>query len=174
MTVESSGPGPSDPHAYSIDDIGDIVMILDADGTLRYTNRAASVVLGYEPEAFRTDLARLIHPDDVLAVRREIARLVAEPGSKRSFELRVRHSDGRWRYLQAFGSNVVDVSQINGIVLHSHDVTDLHDADDRLDFERLHDRLTGRPARALVTQFLERSLRRAARRGTHVAVFALN
>src|SRR5687768_1648248 len=106
MTDASSAPGPSDPHAYAIDDIGDIVMILDADGSLRYTNRAASLLLGHDFEAAGADVVRFIHPDDVQAVQREIARLVAERGTKRSFGLRVRHADGTWRYFQTFGSNV--------------------------------------------------------------------
>ncbi len=160
--------------SYSLDDIGDIVLVLDVDGLIRYANSASERILGQHLAVTGLGIEDVVHPEDADAVGMQIRRLIQEPGGKRTFEFRLAHADGSWRYFQAFGSNNADNPRILGSVVHCHDVTDLHDAEDRLVFERIHDRLTGLPARVLLTEFLDRALRRAHRVKKSVAIFAVN
>jgi diguanylate cyclase (GGDEF)-like protein len=63
---------------------------------------------------------------------------------------------------------------MRGVVLHSQDITERREAEDRIEHERLHDRLTGFPTRRLFIEHLQTALRRATRLGSTLAVFGVD
>lgn len=104
----------------------DIITILDADGTWRYSSPGGSRMLGwpggYDPEG---GVFSLIHPDDVEAAARTFAEVCA--GSRSATEsvvLRVRHADGHYIALETTGQNLIDDPAVNGVLLVSRDVTE--------------------------------------------------
>jgi diguanylate cyclase (GGDEF)-like protein/PAS domain S-box-containing protein len=159
--------------AYSVDDVPYLVTILDAGGARRYTNSAGQRLLGRDLAIPDDQMLDLLHPDDLDRVQAQVSGLLAEPGGRRTFEFRIAHANGSWRHLRTVGANLIDDPDIGAIVLHSHDVTAQHVAEDRLEHERLHDRLTGFPTRPLFVEHLQRALLRAARHRSTLAVFGV-
>ncbi len=103
----------------------DIITVVDADGTLRYSNPAAGRLSGYEGRVMSgTNAFDLIHPDD----RERAARLYAEaletPGFAQPEEVRVLHGDGTYRHMVAHVNNLLDHPAVAGVVVTLHDVTD--------------------------------------------------
>jgi len=156
-----------------VDEIPDTVTILGPKGQHVYTNASGRRLLGADLSLFGGEV-QLIHPDDVEGLTYEIRRLVAEPGSHRTFEFRVKDAQGSWRHLQTYGTNAADRASGRCVILHSHDVTDDRASMGRLVFERLHDRLTGFPTRGVFVEHLQRALLRAERGDTTLAVFGVD
>lgn len=103
----------------------DIIVMVDADGTLRYGSPAALLVLGYEPEALLgTSALALVHPDDLDVAALALADCASRPGVAPPATFRARHADGGWRWVESVGNNLLDDPSVGGLVLTARDVTD--------------------------------------------------
>ena len=108
-----------------VQNASDIVMILDADGTIRYESPAAERVLGFRPEErIGFDSFDAMHPDDVGPVKSRIAELLEKPGERLSINYRILNKWGSWIHFEALSTNLVDDPVIRGIVVNSRDVTE--------------------------------------------------
>jgi two-component system cell cycle sensor histidine kinase/response regulator CckA len=113
-----------------IENASDIIMILNADGTIRYGSPSVERLLGYEPQDFlgRTP-SEFVHPDDLPVVRNAFIRSVRELGITLQIEFRLRHQDGSWRVVEAIGNNLLDAPAVTGIVVNARDVTERKQAE---------------------------------------------
>ena len=103
----------------------DLVLILEADGTIRYESQAVERILGYKPEERVGKKAfELIHPDDTEHVTRAFAEYLKTPGIKPPVEYRTLARDGTWHYFEAVGNNLLHDPTIKGIVVNSRDITE--------------------------------------------------
>jgi PAS domain S-box-containing protein len=103
----------------------DIITILEADGTIRYESPAVERVLGYRPEEMiGTDAFDYVHPDDLERVLHTFLEGIATNRPTAMEELRFRHADGSWRYLEAVGVNLLDDPTVGGILVNSRDITE--------------------------------------------------
>ncbi len=104
----------------------DLVMVTEADGTIRYISPSAKRVLGYLPEeVVGTNTADYVHPDDVEKAFGEFAEALAKPGVYSvAVETRVRHKDGSWRCLEGIANNMLNDPITRGVVFNHRDVTD--------------------------------------------------
>jgi len=111
----------------------DVVSVLSADGTVRYTSPSSEKVLGYRPEE-RLGRRALddVHPQDAGRVVRALAEIVVQGGTSRPVEYRYRHKDGSWRHLETVGTNLLDDPAVEGIVVNTRDVTGRKEAEGRL------------------------------------------
>jgi two-component system cell cycle sensor histidine kinase/response regulator CckA len=108
----------------------DGIALIDAGGNVHYSSPAISRILGYPVEEFiGVNVFTLMHPDDVMEGRRRFlsilnnqAALVAMP------DLRYRHSDGTWRYLEVLRTNRLDDPAVRAIVVNFRDVTERNNA----------------------------------------------
>jgi two-component system cell cycle sensor histidine kinase/response regulator CckA len=109
--------------AALIENASDMITVVDAQGMIDFVSPSVERILGYRPdELIGTNALHLVHPEDVSAAADGIARAV-ESSAPVSVELRFRHRDGTYRYLQAIGKNVPRVK--NGfIVINSRDITE--------------------------------------------------
>jgi len=108
-----------------IENVNDIIIILNTDGTRRYASPAMSRILGYtEEELLAGTTQDLVHPDDWPAVRELIGQVRGSPGTSVSGQARSRHKDGSWRIFDGVLSNLTDVPGIEGIVINLRDVTE--------------------------------------------------
>jgi len=100
------------------------VSVLDLDGTLR--QHFGPRVLGYdEGEKVGTRVWELLHPDDLQRAADAFGELLTRPGlGPRPIEVRVRHTDGSWRWIEVLASNLIEDPDVHGVVLNSHDVTE--------------------------------------------------
>jgi PAS domain S-box-containing protein len=107
-----------------IENVNDMIVILNADGTRRYASPAMSRILGYSEEELLASTAQnLVHPDDWPAVRELMSQAQRSPGTFVSGQARYRHKDGSWLIFDGALSNLTDVPGIEGIVVNMRDVT---------------------------------------------------
>ncbi len=103
----------------------DIITVLEPDGTIRYSNRAAGVLLGLPGEEVNGRSAfDLVHPDDADRVATALIERLTTPGVAPPIELRLRFADGEWHDVEAVAANLVDDPAVKGLVITLHDVTE--------------------------------------------------
>ncbi|HZP92262.1 MAG TPA: EAL domain-containing protein [Burkholderiales bacterium] len=148
----------------------DIITIHDVSGITLYESPAASRILGYAPGALvgKTPFDT-IHPKDLSRARESFEALVRGENPA-PMELRFRHADGSWIWLEALGNNLLEHPGIRGIVLTSRDVTERKRAEERAQYLANYDVLTGLPNRFLVQDRLSQAVAQAYRNRTRVAV----
>ncbi len=116
-----------------IDHTNDIIMVMDADGTIRFENQAVELILGYTPgERIGRSILELVHPDDVSTVIERLGQL-REPDQTASLIARFRHKNGSWRYVEASGRNMTHVPAIGGVLGVGRDITERMRLQERLE-----------------------------------------
>jgi PAS domain S-box-containing protein len=108
-----------------IENAYDMVLVLDAGGTITYASPSAQRVLGSAPEELtgRSGFS-LLHPDDVDTAVARTTETAATPGAVVSAELRLRHRDGGYRILETFCRTLASDSAASGIVVNARDATE--------------------------------------------------
>ena len=106
-----------------------MMTIVDADGSVRWSSPGTRQVLGREPEELLgpPQLDKM-HPDDAPML---LAGVASMRGSRRhgetsasTMEYRIRHADGRWRWINFTIEDFTGVEPINGVVCYGQDVTE--------------------------------------------------
>ncbi|MGW5432716.1 EAL domain-containing protein [Streptomyces sp. NPDC004059] len=144
----------------------DVIMIAAPNGVLRYVSPAAAGVYGRPAEELvGTELAGLIHPEDLGCVVHEVRRFLAaspleEPTTR--IECRFRSGDGGWLNVESTVNR-----HHGGLIFNSRDVTERVRLQAQLQHNAEHDPLTDLPNRALFTRRVQQALsgRRATDRG---------
>ncbi|WP_418959297.1 putative bifunctional diguanylate cyclase/phosphodiesterase [Streptomyces tritici] len=153
----------------------DVIMIAAPSGILRYVSPAASGVYGRDAdELIGTELAALIHPDDLGAVVHEVRRfLAASPADEPTTRIECRFRSGRGDWLNV--ESTVNRHQ-GGLIFNSRDVTERVRLQAQLRHNAEHDPLTDLPNRALFTERVRKALtgRRAGDSGTAVLFIDLD
>ncbi len=108
-----------------VENSADATALLASDGRMQYVSPSATRVLGYSADE---QLARapfdLVHPDDAERMRSQLQKCVASPGVLISTELRARHKDGRWRWIELDAMNRLHDPDVCAIVANYRDVTE--------------------------------------------------
>ncbi|MDK1344069.1 EAL domain-containing protein [Streptomyces sp. 378] len=144
----------------------DVIMIAAPSGVLRYVSPAAAGVYGRSAEELvGTELAGLIHPEDLGCLVHEVRRFLAahpveEPTTR--IECRFRSGDGGWLNVESTVNR-----HHGGLIFNSRDVTERVRLQAQLQHNAEHDPLTDLPNRALFTKRVQHALsgRRASDRG---------
>jgi len=150
----------------------DVVMVIGKDGQqLSYVSPSIERVMGWSTElATGLTWRQVIHPDHLQRWIDVVTSVAEDPQGRRQIELKGLHKDGTWRWLDASILNRFEDPLIEGIILHFHDVTPRHLAEQELARRSLHDSLTGLPNRVLFVDRLESALNRSQRSGGLVAL----
>jgi diguanylate cyclase (GGDEF)-like protein/PAS domain S-box-containing protein len=137
----------------------DLVLLLGRDGEVLFISPVVERMLG-GTAATRTNrpIDELIHPDDVDWTHALVERLAATAGSMSSGEVRMQHADGRWRWIEVVGTNLLEDADVRGIVLNCRDVTDRRSLEDQLRHQAFHDPLTNLANRPLLVDRIQHEL----------------
>jgi PAS domain S-box-containing protein len=102
----------------------DVVAVIGVEGEILYHSPSVERVLGYRPEeTVGKSGFELLHPDDMEEARRSLTETL-EAGEPGTVELRVRHADGSWRYMEATVTDMTHDPAVGGMVANYRDVTD--------------------------------------------------
>jgi diguanylate cyclase (GGDEF)-like protein/PAS domain S-box-containing protein len=158
----------------------DVIMIAAPNGILRYVSPAAAGVYGRNAEDLvGSELASLIHPEDLGCVMHEVRRFLAashleEPTTR--IECRFKSGDDGWLNVESTVNR-----HHGGLIFNSRDVTERVRLQAQLQHNAEHDPLTDLPNRALFTRRVQQALsgrrstdRGAALRGTAVLFIDLD
>ncbi|WP_425329395.1 putative bifunctional diguanylate cyclase/phosphodiesterase [Streptomyces inhibens] len=158
----------------------DVIMIAAPSGVLRYVSPAAAGVYGRDAEELvGSELASLIHPEDLGRVVHEVRRfLAAAPEDEPTTRIECRFRAGE-RRLGGDGWLNVE-STVNrhhgGLIFNSRDVTERVRLQAQLQHNASHDALTDLPNRALFTERVTKAVtgRRASDHDTAVLYIDLD
>jgi PAS domain S-box-containing protein len=107
-----------------IENAAEVVSIVDFDGVRRYASPAVKRILGFEPRTLiGKNFFDSMHPDDAPLSRVLFRELAAQEGNVRSEEIRFQHADGSWRAMHMIAKNLEGVRGVEGIVVHTRDIT---------------------------------------------------
>ena len=133
----------------------DLTLVVGADGIVRFATPASRGVLGIADDAVTgTALDDLVLGDDRPALAGLRSRLAASPGTDARAELRFRHADGSYRWLQVVGVDLTGSPGVGGVVLNARDVTEARALHEELRHRATHDALTGLADRSVLEQRL--------------------
>ncbi|GHG55914.1 putative bifunctional diguanylate cyclase/phosphodiesterase [Streptomyces griseocarneus] len=153
----------------------DVIMIAAPTGILRYVSPAAAGVYGRDAEELvGSELASLIHPEDLGRVVHEVRRFLAAPPAEEPttrIECRFRSGGGDWLNVESTVNR-----HHGGLIFNSRDVTERVRLQAQLQHTAEHDPLTDLPNRALFTRRVEQALagRRVTDAGTAVLFIDLD
>jgi two-component system, cell cycle sensor histidine kinase and response regulator CckA len=103
----------------------DAISLVDSTGKVLYSSHAVSPIFGYElEERMGESVFELVHPEDAPQVHSAFGKLVQHPFTSVSMQLRYRHKDGSWRWIEALGTNLLEDSSVQGVVINYRDVTE--------------------------------------------------
>ncbi len=103
----------------------DVIVIITADGTIRFESNAIERVLGYKPEeVVGQDGFSFAHPDDMPRMSAAFAELLRDPSSAVHAEVRALHRDGSVRVVEVVGQNLLRDPAVSGIVVNFRDITE--------------------------------------------------
>ncbi len=140
----------------------DMVTITAPGGALTYVSPAAQTMLGVAPDQLiGTGMQLRVHPDDQATVIERIALVTAAPGSATTFQVRLRHADGSYRWLEVTSADLTHEPSVGGIVSNARDTTETRQVRDRLSYEASHDLLTGLANRAYFGERVTAAVSRA-------------
>ena len=102
----------------------DVVLVLDASGTIMYVSQVAEVMLGHRPdEKIGTRAWELVHPDDVDLALDELGAVIeGRLKGRQPARLRVLHANGSWVPVEVTAANLMEDPVLGGIVVNVRDM----------------------------------------------------
>jgi PAS domain S-box-containing protein len=106
---------------------GDAIALLDAAGTITYASASSERVFGFDvSELVGRDVIDLLHPDDAVNVRTQLATLGGGPDEVTTLGARFQKRDGSWRRGEGTLRNRLGDVAVRALVLNFRDVSDQH------------------------------------------------
>ena len=108
-----------------VEEVNDLATVVDTDGTITYVSPAITRILGYDPsELVGHEGFEFVHPEDRERNADALEGVLSNPSESETVEVRFRHADGSWRWIEVTMRNRVDDDIIDGILLSSRDITE--------------------------------------------------
>ncbi len=113
-----------------IENSADGVLLLDRKGVVVYASPATQRVLGDSAQdILGMRVLDRSHPDDEKRLWEYWRQVLESPGVPLSYQMQVRHKNGRWIWLEATGVNSLDEPAVQGVVVNFRDITERKNAE---------------------------------------------
>ncbi|MFZ1613803.1 MAG: PAS domain S-box protein, partial [Holophaga sp.] len=120
-------------HSSMVANIGDVIVILDADGVNRYKSPNIEKWFGWKPEdVIGVQAIDNVHPDDRDSVREFLGALSAEQNAVGTMECRYQCKDGGYKWIEFNGANLKHDPNVQGILGNYRDITERKQAENAL------------------------------------------
>jgi PAS domain S-box-containing protein len=115
----------SEAHFRSlIENVTDVIMKLGANGLVAYASPSIRQMLGVRFEDWASrNLRELVHVQDLSLFADVLGRATARTGAVACAELRLVRADGLCRVVEASFNNLLDTTDVNGIIVTLRDIT---------------------------------------------------
>ncbi len=151
------------------------VVLLDANMNFAFAGSSTQHLIGYdEQEMIGRHFFDFVHPRDAIEARQAFANILESPNLEAQGELRFRHKNGSWIWLEGFGQNLLAEPSVGAIVVNYRDVSQRKETEKQLEYRAYYDSLTGLPNRLLFRDRLVNSLAHAHRNRVGLAVMYLD
>ncbi|HEX8291974.1 MAG TPA: EAL domain-containing protein [Pyrinomonadaceae bacterium] len=141
--------------------------VVALDGRWLQVNRSLCEIVGYdERELLESEVRRVTHRDDLVALEEQLQRFTAGSISSHQAELRYCHKSGKevWAHLGVSLVRDGGSSPLH-LIFQIQDITDRKRAEEQLLHDAFHDALTGLPNRALFMDHVKMAIQRSRRSG---------
>ena len=144
--------------------------LVGTDGRWLSVNRSLCELLGYsEEELLQRNFQSVTHPDDLGESLTDMYRMLEGKMVTSTREKRYLHCDGREIWATVSTSTVADTQgKPMHFIVQSQDITERKRAEEHLHRAAFYDDLTGLPNRALFTDHLQISIKRAQQHPDHL------
>jgi PAS domain S-box-containing protein len=163
-----------------IQNVSEIVVVIDADGIVRFANPQLQKVLGLPPEnVLGKNIFDFVHPDDEYRARLEYSETVRKPGEGVPSTLRIRDVTGEWVPFEIIANNQIEDPDIRGVIFTARDLRFRRDITEaiqlaNLDLEKRVEERTTELAKANSALRLENQARRDTERRLHETISLLH
>ena len=120
-------------HKEMIANISDVIAIMDSNGIIGYKSPNIEKWFGWHPEDLvGTDGWETVHPDDLERVQKDFFTLLEQDKSEKRVEYRYKCKDESYKWIELTAVNLVKDSNVNGILMNYHDITERNRAEEAL------------------------------------------
>ncbi len=108
-----------------IEHSSDALLLVNPEDGVFYASPAVERMTGYSIEELKGwKLGEQVHPDDLPTTKRMNEKLRASPGLTLTFEARMRHRDGTWRWMEKTVTNLMQEPSVRALVANYRDITE--------------------------------------------------
>jgi diguanylate cyclase (GGDEF)-like protein/PAS domain S-box-containing protein len=131
-------------HKEMIANISDVIAILNEEGIIKYSSPNIEKRFGWTvDEVINTPLLDNIASEDKRRIEEEFKRLIEKSGMEKRLEAKYFCKDGTAKYIELTAVNLTKDSEIDGILINFHDVTERKLREEEVLQISYHDSLTG-------------------------------
>ncbi len=153
----------------------DLILVVDVAGKVTYVSPSVTPLFGYTQESLPFDGPReFVHPDDLPAVNELIARTMLHRGQVDPIDVRTRHTDGAWHWVEMTATNLLPDPNVRGIVLNIRDISERKRLEEQLTRQAFIDSLTSLPNRPLFMDRVAHTVAASWRRNERPAIVLLD
>lgn len=103
----------------------DAITVANSELIFTFASPSMSVITGVSPdEVVGKSILEYIHPEDRAQMGDLLGLLLAEPGKAFLFHMRIKRSDGQWRWTEGYVSNLLEEPAVNGYIANFRDITE--------------------------------------------------
>lgn len=125
----------------------DVIKVFNRNGRADYLSPSIKHLLGHEPsECIGKQFTEFIHPEDHAVVQKNL-QLLLVTRKHCTMELRMRHIDGHYVWMEVVASPVIERGRVINIITISRDISERYSMQEALKQMAYYDHLSGLPNR---------------------------
>ena len=111
-------------HSAMIENIGDVIAIVGADGMTKYQSPNIEKYFGWKPEnLIGTGGWDKMHPEDIERIQKKFSEILKKETAS-IVKYRFKCKDGTYKWIELTAINRLNDPAINGVLLNYHDITE--------------------------------------------------